>query len=467
MGCMSQEVNLAKNAMKLFQAGNVSLKGIYPAVSPEVLSVFFGMYDGLIDQLDITADGAIIAQKVWDAHFSFLPPIISEPLLIYCLLYMVDKADDIYDIIGDTRVFELPKLEQNTNNNNLSLNKDGLDDIFDDLKDQLKDLWPDDEDEDSEAKHASQTNDLTKLEKELKKVMDFVNNPTGPITAEYNRALKKIQELKDDFNKFNEKLKEAARRLSKLDLKQLSNLNDAIFFELTNKLDEAIKSCCKAMVEYFEGLMGPIEKKIDNNTATAKEDNEFYRMVLIVYDLNALIKNPQPMKDYVNNYIRKKDIEALTISSKNRRLIWFLEWLSINYKKSLLKVQADQQVMEQTGEKSYKFKVAQIEGQRFCDCIRVFNLFEKANSGVKDLFIQGVKEYLKTYFPDMYKFEINMLSTCISGKTPSQGEILGSNSIDRLNDVAVDIITDTQEIIDKTQSSEATDIVSIAKSCLE
>jgi len=474
MKCFNDQVNQAKAAMKLFQLSKISLKGEYPAVPPEVMSVFAapfgvpgGMLDGLIDQADITLDSTIIAEKVYDANFSQFPKTMLPGSVIYayCLGYMMDKADDIYDIIGDTRVFELPTLQQGQPDGNYSINKDGLDAIMDDLGNQLEDLWPDDEDEEEQSKHAGQTNNLTKLEKELKKVMDFISNPSGPFDAEWERTLTKIKKLQEDFKQFNKKVLEAASRLNRLDFSQLSNLNDSIFLEFTSYLDQAIISCCDGMVAYYKEKMDTIYIKMEDHTATQKEEDDYWRMRLIVYDLKALKADPVPMKDYVNAYVRKKDIEALTISVNNRKMITILSRISINYQKDLLKLSTDQENMETTDQKSYKFKLSIIEGQRFCNCIRVFNKIKQIDGGIKNLFLAGVKEYIKMYFADMYKYEVNMLASCISNKTPSQNKALNLNSIDRLNTLASDIISDTKEVTEITNASEST-VVNGIKSCV-
>ena len=121
--------------------------------------------------------------------------------------------------------------------------------------------------------------------------------------------------------------------------------------------------------------------------------------------------------------------------------------------------------MKTTDNKTYKFKLSVIEGQRFCNCIRVFNKIKQIDGGIKDLFLAGVKEYIAMYFPEMYKYEVNMLASCISNKTPSQSEALNLNSVDRLNTMASDIISDTKEVSNVTNASEST-VINGVTSCV-
>ena len=82
-----------------FISGEFGLDGEYPAVPPEVMRVFLGMWDGLIDKNDILGESLIIGEMVWDTWFSSLGNPYSAFWFYYCELYMTDKADDIHDII--------------------------------------------------------------------------------------------------------------------------------------------------------------------------------------------------------------------------------------------------------------------------------------------------------------------------------------------------------------------------------
>lgn len=474
--CFTEQVNQAKEAMRLFNQDSISLKGEYPAVPPEVMAVFaapngipIGMLDGKIDQADITIDSAIIADIVYDAFFQ---PIFGTKFYmpgfayhLFCLLYMADKADDIYDIIGDTDIFELPSLQQDTTSSSYGLNYDKLKGVMDKLGDELESLWPDDEDEESQDKHGSQTNDLTKLEKELKKVMEFITNPFGPLDAEWDRTLKKIKDLQKQLQEFNSKLAKAAKNLSKLDLSMLADLNDIITKEVADKLPAAVKSCCTSMIGYFKNLQAPLRAKMDAGTATAEEEEEFFRLAVNILDLTELKNNPKPMRDYVNSYIKDKDIEALTYSAKHKKMIIILSRISINYQQDLMKLAVDQSSMSLTGLSSYNKKLGIIEGQRFCNCIRTFNKMKKTDSNIKDLFYQGVLKYSKSYFSEMHMYEVQMLASCIDRKVPAESEILNVNSLDRLNSLATDITDDAKTVIDASNTSEAT-VVNGVKDCV-
>ena len=447
-------------ALKLdnFISGDFGLDGKYPAVPPEVMRVFLGTWDGLIDKNDILGESLIIGEMVWDTWFSSLGNPYSALWLLYCLGYMTDKADDIHDIIDDTRIFQLPSVTvPSLNAPNFKLNKDGLDDIMKDLKKQLKNLWPEHEKEEDKEKHEAQTTDMSKLEKELKKVMDFVNNPTAPLTEEVNRVLAQLKEVQDAVLQFTEDLQEAAKRLKNLDLSALAKLNDSMFLEMTGTLDSSIKDCSDAMIGYYKkemkGLIGTPE-----NPPTLEDFQEMGRMRLCILSLKTLKANTKPMKDYVNNYIRKQDIAALSITIENQKHIEELGKISIQYDQDKSVSHFFDTRFGLLAMLSLKLWNTNLYAQKFCDCIRIFDKMKDIENGIKDLFLAGVIKYTKASFPDMTKAEQNMFSSCISGKTPSGQKGASKLGIDRLNTLASEIMTESKELIDITELSEATKI---------
>jgi hypothetical protein len=340
----------------------------------------------------------------------------------------------------------------------LNLNKDKLDAIFDDLKNQLSDLWPDDEvtkdDGKAEEEHLKQINDMSKLELELLDITNFVNNPTAAFAdvmnipgmqENWNLSLERIKNLKEELGQFWDKLKEAGTRLQNLDLPSLGELNDSVFIEMTNEMEESIISTCEAMSNTF--------KTQSDATTDPFEKARLYQLIIA---LDMLKSNPTPMKDYVNNAIRKKDIEAMTVSVNNQKYLEELSNISIKY-------QQDKSIFKDFGNiaavvslLSYNLKSAQLEAQRVCDCIRVFNKMKSVDNGLNDIFIKACLDYTKSFFPSMTAAEQNMFANGVSKGVSSAGSTANKFGLDRLNSVASDIMTQTKSIIDMTKSSQGT-----------
>jgi len=454
---MANIIQNNKEKLDLFVQDSIDLAGKYPDVPPEVYDVFYGMINGKIEKTDLHAELSVnIGTKVYDTWFSSYPVYYRDLLRLYCMGYLALKSENIHDIIGDTTIFELPSINTpNLDTPQFLLQKDKLDAIFEDLRDQLSELWPDDDvskdDGKAEEDHLSQISDMEELEKELLLVTQFINNPQGPMNEfssgleeNYNSTLERIGNLKNSLGEFWDKLKEAGTRLQNLDLPSMAELNDSVFLEMTNEMEQSITSTCEAMINTFE------------SRAQGAEYSEKFRLYVLIGSLTYLKENPTQMKDYVANAIRKKDIEALNVSVNNQKYIEELSKISIEYQQNKLMIEDFSLIGLGKAVLSYNLYQTQIEGQRVCDCIRVFNKMKSVNNGLNDIFMQACVDYTKSFFPTMTASEKSMFANGVAKGVSTNSKTLNVFGLDRLTSIASDISTETKSIIDKTKASEAT-----------
>jgi hypothetical protein len=448
-----------KKKLDSFVNGGIDLAGKYPDIPQEVYDVFYGMFDGKIQKYDIYYEFLYkIANGVYDTWFTAYPYPYNLALRAYCIAYMVYKAEKVHGIIGDTTIFELPSdILPDLESPQFILHKEKLDAIFDDLKDQLKDLWPDDDAKKDngkgEEKHLKQMSKISELETELLSITTFINNPMGPIEEfgaglqeNYNATLERINNLKKSIGQFWDKLKEAGTRLENLDLPSLSELNDSIFLEMTSELEQNIKTTCEASINTYKEQM---------KTA---EGGEKGRLAGIIAALTKLKQDPKSMKEYIDNAIRKNDIEALNISVNNQKYIEELSKISIEYdqNKSIFNDFGIVALLRAT--LFYKLYETQLEGKRICDCIRVFNKMKSVDNGLNDFLIRACLDYTKAYFPLMTAAEQSTFANGVAKGSTTNSGMTNKFGLDRLVSAASKITTETKDIIKKTKTSQSTTI---------
>ena len=455
---MEALVQGTKDSLDLFTDGNISLEGEYPDIPQEVYDVFYGMVNGIIEKHDIQTELAGIegmiewslAHGVDETWGSMIPTQYRLIWQIYVYGWFLLKANKIFDIIGDTKIFNLPEISTpNMLDQKFMLNKEGLDGIMKDLKKQLSDLWPDDEPEKKKKDQSKQTEKISKLEKEIQGIYTFINNPIeafeNDTIGKLNNTLERIDKLRKKFDKFNDKLSEAAKRLGNLDLPSLAELNESIFLEKINGLEDAVPPACYAMTGTYY-----TESKLEETSAFEKG-----RMKTLTIGLNFLKKNPKPLVDYVNSEVRKKDIEALKIAIDNQKHIDELSKISIEYDKSKESLIDFGNIAKILAMFSYNQYRTLLESDRICNAIRIFDKMKEVDDGLGDIVLRAVSKYVKGTFPTMYSAEQSTFVNAIVKGGTSVMDLLKGGGLDKLNSLASDITTETKGIIDKTKKAKS------------